>query len=346
MPQLGVGIVPSGAVGNELVTLTRRAFIPRLVVQVYRSTPMLSLLLRNAQKAKGGVSQVTIPVQGGSYVGFSWSDYSGAFPQPAVQTAAQNAEFNLKLGVVPIPFLGMESLVQSSEVVIPILKARMADAKTVAVQAISAALWTNNSGVPGQTQVNSLFQAYDDGTNVATYGGINRSTAGNAFWKSTIVNSVGTGTNTRIGAIKYLVQCTALAGGEAPDFMVMAPGDWTTLMTDFMGNATISGEQFNTNPKMRYGADDVINAGFRGIMLGDTPIFMDPFVPQGTAYIFNSRYLAMYLSEDAPFAFSGFYSSIPNLQIANIGVVLVAFNVVCSKPSSGMRLNGITGNAF
>ena len=338
MPQLGVGIVPSGAIGNELVATTRRAFIPRLVVQIYKATPMLSLLMRNAQRAKGGVSQVTVPVQGGSYVSFSWSDYSGVFPQPAVQTAAQNAEFNLKLGVVPIPFMGMEALIQSSEAVIPILKARMADAKTVAVQAISSAMFTNNSASP--TQVDSLLQAYDDGTNVSTYGGINRSTAGNAFWKSTLKTSVGA-VLTRAAFIPYLVQTTSLAGGESPDFVVMAPGDWTKLMTDFM-----SSETFFTRPGSRYGTDDVINAGFRGLMLGDTPIFMDPFCPTGTAYILNSRYLALYMSEDAPFAFSGFYSAIPNLQIANIGVVIVAFNVVCSKPISGMRITGITGAAF
>lgn len=339
MPQLGVGIVPSGAIGNELVATTRRAFIPRLVVQIYKATPMLSLLMRNAQRARGGVSQVTVPVQGGSYVSFSWSDYSGVFPQPAVQTAAQNAEFNLKLGVVPIPFMGMEALIQSSEAVIPILKARMADAKTVAVQAISSSLYTNNSAQP--SQIDSLYSAYDDGTNVTTYGGISRSTAANSFWKSTVATSVGAATNTRVGAIPYLVQATSLAGGEAPDFMIMAPGDWTKLMTDFM-----SVESFRTTPGTRYGSDDVINAGFRGLMLGDTPIFMDPFCPTGTAYIINSRYLALYMSEDAPFAFSGFYSAIPNLQIANIGVVIVAFDVCCTKPVSGMRLTGITGASF
>lgn len=338
MPQLGVGIVPSGAIGNELVATTRRAFIPRLVVQIYKATPMLSLLMRNAQRAKGGVSQVTVPVQGGSYVSFSWSDYSGVFPQPSVQTAAQNAEFNLKLGVVPIPFMGMEALIQSSEAVIPILKARMADAKTVAVQAISSALFTNNQNSP--TQVDSLYQAYDDGTNVSTYGGINRSTAGNSFWKSTLKSSAGA-ILSRTAFIPYLTQTTTLAGGEAPDFVIMSPGDWTKLMTDFMGSET-----FFTKPGSRYGTDDVINAGFRGLMLGDTPMFMDPFCPTGTAYIVNSRYLAMYLSEDAPFAFSGFYSAIPNLQIANIGVVIVAFDVTCSKPVSGMRITGITGASF
>jgi len=338
LPQLGVGIVPSGAIGNELVATTRRAFIPRLVVQIYKATPLLSLLLRNAQRAKGGVSQVTVPVQGASYVAFSWSDYSGVFPQPAVQTAAQNAEFNLKLGVVPIPFMGMEALIQSSEAVIPILKARMADAKTVAVQAISSALFTNNQGQP--SQVDSLLQAYDDGTNVSSYGGINRNAGGNSFWQSTLITSAGAQL-TRQNFIPYLVQTTYVAGGESPDFVVLYPGDWAKLMQDFM-----SSETFFTRPGSRYGTDDVVNAGFRGIMLGDTPVFMDPFCPKGTAYIINSRYLALYMSEDAPFAFSGFYSAIPNLQIANIGVVIVAFDVVCAKPSSGMRVTGLTGGLF
>jgi hypothetical protein len=345
VPQLNVGIVPGGAIGNQLVTATRRAFIPRLVVQIYKATPLLSLLMRNAQRARGGVSQVTVPVQNSSFVSFSWSDYSGAFPQPPDVAAIQNAEFNLKLGVVPIPFMGMEALVQSSEVVIPLLKARMADAKTVAVQAISNACFTNTSTLPNQ--VDSLFNAYDDGTNVATYGGISRTGVAGAFWKAQLITSAGA-VLTRSAFIKYIVQTTTGvqggsngAGGEAPDFVVMSPSDWTTLMQDFM-----TSESFRTMPGTKYEADSIVNAGFRGLMLADTPIFLDPWCPKGTAYLFNSRYLAFYMSEDAPFAFSGFYSAIPNLQIANIGVVIVAFNVVCTKPISGMRVTGITGGAF
>jgi len=345
VPQTGLGIVPGGAIGNQLVAATRRAFIPRLVVQIYKATPLLSLLMRNAQRARGGVSQVTVPVQNSSFVSFSWSDYSGTFPQPADVAAIQNAEFNLKLGVVPIPFMGMEAIIQSSEVVIPLLKARMADAKTVAVQAISSAAFTNNVAQP--SQVDSLLQAYDDGTNVSTYGAISRTGASGAFWQAQLITSAGN-VLSRTAFIKYIVQTTTGptggsigGGGEAPDFVVMSPSDWTTLMTDFM-----SLEQFNTGPGSRYGSDTVVNAGFRGLMLADTPIFMDPWCPKGTAYLINSRYLALYLSEDAPFAFSGWYSAIPNLQIANIGVVVVAFNICCSKPVSGMRVTGITGGAF
>lgn len=337
MALIGNGITPGGAIGLELTAVTRRAFVPKMVVQIYKATPMLSILMKNGQRARGGVSQVTTPVQGSSFVTFSWSDYSGTFPQPSIQTAAQNAEFNLKLGLVPIPFMGMEALIQSSEVVIPLLEARMADAKTVLVQAISSAIYTNNSAVTGGTVVNGLPEAYDDGTNVTSYGGISRST--NPFWKSYLKTSAG-GILSRVALIPYLVKVTSNAGGEAPDFMVMSPADWTTLMTDFM-----SLEQFNTNPGSKYGSDDVVNAGFRGVMLGNTPIFLDPFCPVGTAFIINSKYLAMYISEDADFAFSGFYSAIPNLQIANVGVLILAFNLVCSKPISGGQITGITGGS-
>lgn len=336
MPITGSGIVAGGAYGAELAALTRRAVIPSLVVQVYKATPTLNLLLRQAQKAKGGLSQITAPVQGSSYVSFSWSDASGSFPQPSVQAASQNAEFNLCLGTVPIPFFGMESLVQSSEVIIPRLKAVMSDAKTVMVQQLSTNLFSDNSA--NGNIIAGLPQAYDDGTNVNVYGGINRTAS--PFFKSTLVTGAGA-VLTRAGFIKFLVQQTALAGGEAPDFVILSPSDWTTLMQDFM---TV--ERINTTPGSAFGKQSVVNGGFRGLMLGDTPIFFDPFLAKGTAFVINSKYLAAYISEDAAFSFSGFYSAIPNLQIANIGVVIVALQVVCTKPISGMQIKGIAGGAF
>lgn len=353
MPITGAGIVPSGAIGTELTYVTRRAFMPFLTVQIYSATPALSLLLRNAQRAKGGMSQITAPVQSTNFVNFGWTGYDGTFSQPQVLTAVQNAEFNLCLGVVPIPFLGVEGLIQSSEAVIPLLKARMADAKTVAVMQLSNALYANSSpaqagGVPalppgqgsspGALVMNGFPQAYDSGSNFATYGGISRSS--NTWWEGNTYTSAGA-VLTRTKMIPYQMQVSKAAGGETPDFQVMSMSDWTALMTDFM-----SSEQFRTIPGSRYTKDVPVNAGFRAIQLGDTPIFCDPFCPKGTSYLVNSKYFALYLSEDAPFVFSGFYSTIPNLQIGNVGVVLVALQTVCTKPSSGAIISGITGGAF
>lgn len=336
MPIAGTGMVPAaGGVYDELAAVTRRAFVPKLVVQIYKAAPFLSICMRNAQRARGGLSQVSVPVQGASYVGFNWTDYSGAFPQPQVQGASQLAQWNLSVGAVPIPLLGMESLIQRTEAVIPIVRARMTDAKTVSVQAIASALYGSSAANP--LAINGLRDAYDDGTNVVSYGGLSRSAS--PFWKSLRI-SAGV-TPSRATMIAQLMQATQNAGGESPDIVLMSLSDWTTLANDFLGN-----ERFNSSPGSRYGNDDAVNAGFRAVMLGNTPILADPFCPKGTAYLINTKYLGLYISEDANFAFSGFQSLINNNQIASIGVVISAMALICSKPSSGAQLANVTGGAF
>lgn len=332
----GTGMVPgSGEIFNELAAITRRAFIPKLVVQIYKAAPLLSMAMRNAQRAKGGLNQVTQPVQGASYVSFGWTGYDGAFQQPQVNAAAQNAAWNLSVGVVPIPLLGMESLIQSTEAVIPRIRAVMTDAKTVAIQSIASAFFGSAGADP--LAVNGLQDVYDTGTYAPTYGGISRTA--NTFWQGNVYST--SLTPSRATMIARILQLQSLAGGEAPDMVVMSLADWATLAADFL-----SLERFNTDPGSRYGNDDAVNAGFRAIMLGNTPILADPFCPVGTAYMINTKYLSMFLSEDANFAFSGFHSLIANNQIASVGVLIAAMALVCSKPKSGMALTTVAGAAF
>ena len=333
----GSGITPSGALGAQLAALTRRAFIPSVYVQIYQSHPLLSLFMANAKAARGGVSQVTIPVQGSSFVQFAWGSFAGDFAMPTDAAAIQDAQFSLKLGIVPIGFFGMEALIQSSEVVVPKLRAVMSDAAVVIKQAYAQSLY-NNSYANSQAW-DSLAQAYDDGTNAPSYGGIARSTG--SFWSGQLITNTGNQMTTRVGAAQMLTRVQNGAGGEAPDYGVMNPANWAALMADFMNL-----EQFTTTPRSIYGKDDVVNAGFRAIRVLDTPIFPDPFCPLGTCYLVNSRYTGLYMSEYAPMTFSGFESQIPVGQISDVGVLISVSDLVCSKPSSGAQVTGITGTAW
>ena len=87
---IGGGILPATGSSqfNELTYVTRRAFIPKRVVQLYNSTPLLAALISNSQQASGGVSSITVPVQGAQFVNAQWSDYSGSIAQPSVQQGA------------------------------------------------------------------------------------------------------------------------------------------------------------------------------------------------------------------------------------------------------------------
>ena len=293
--------------------------------------------MANAKAARGGVSQITIPVQGSSFVSFSWGSFAGDFNMPTDQAAIQNAQFSLKLGLVPIGFFGMEALLQSSEVVIPKLRAVMSDAAVVIKQAYAAALYSNNYANP--LAWDSLTQAYDDGTNVPNYGGVPRSTG--SFWSGQLITNTGAMATTRAGMAQLLTRVQTGAGGEAPDYAVMNPANWSVLMADFMNL-----EMFQTTPRSIYDKDGVVNAGFRAIRVLDTPIFPDPWCPLGTVIAVNSRYTGLYLSEYAPMTFSGFESQIPMGQISDVGVLISAADLVCAKPSSGAQITGVTGAAW
>jgi hypothetical protein len=239
--------------------------------------------------------------------------------------------------MVPIGFFGMEAIIQSSEVVIPKLRAVMSDAAVVIKQAYAQALYSNNTANPQAWD--SLPMAYDDGTNVPSYGGLTRTPG--SFWSGQLINNTGGAMTTRVGAAQTLTRIQSGAGGEAPDYAVMNPANWAELMTDFM-----SLEMFTTKPRSIYEKDDAVNTGFRAIRVLDTPIFPDPFCPLGTCIAVNSRYTGLYMSEYAPMTFSGFESQIPVGQISDIGVLISCADLVCAKPSSGAQITGITGAAW
>jgi hypothetical protein len=326
---IGGGILP--ATGStqytELTYVTRRAFIPKLVVQLYNSTPLLAALIANSQQASGGVSSVTVPVQGAQFVNAQWSDYSGSFAQPSVQQGAYNAEFNLKLMITPVPFLGMEGAVQQDAAIIPLIEARMNDATNVMMDAMATSLYQNYTNTQ---QFIGLPGAIDDGTNLATYGNINRNTY--TWWKSKVYNA-GNVNPTRQNILQY-ISGTVKNGAEVPSFGVCGFGTWTLLAQDFVGQ-----EQYVITPGSGFDADNNgPQAAFRALMVAGVPIYPDPYCPEGVVYFVNTNYLNLYIHEQGSFVFTGFESTLPNWQIGYVGAVLMIAELISTKPKSMTRV--------
>lgn len=332
------GVLPSGAILNELTSLTRRAFIPRVTVQLYFSSPTMMMLLGNAQRSAGGVNQITGPVQGASMVQGAWTGYAGNFAKPSVIPGVNNYAFNTSYYVVPVPLVLGEALLQSTEAVIPILDVRMNDVYSVTSQQMGQVLFTNNSA--NNLMPQGFVEAYDNGTNVPAYGGITRTQVGSTYWQSQLYGAAGA-VLTRAAMSQYLIQVTDVAGGEAPDFVVMSPSDFAALNSTFIG---VESTQYS--PGFTGNNDTPVRSSFPNLLINNVPFFMDHWCPKGTMYMVNTKYTNMYLSEDAPFSFSGFYSGIPMLQIAQIGVMIVGYNVITTKPVSGAQITGVTGGAF
>jgi len=330
---IGGGILPaSGSTQyTELTYLTRRAFIPKLVVQIYNSTPLMAALIANSQQATGGVSSVTVPVQGSQFINAQWSDYSGSFTQPAVQQGAYNAEFNLKLMIAPVPFLGMEGAVQQDHAIIPLIEARMNDATNVMMDAMATALYNNTTNTQ---QFIGLPGAVDDGTTLGTYGNIARSTTTNTWWRSKVY-AAGSVNPTRQNVLQY-ISGTVKNGAEVPTFGVCGFGTWTLLAQDYVGQ-----EQYVITPGSGFDGDaNGPQAAFRALMVAGVPIYPDPYCPEGTMYFLNTNYLSLYIHDQGSFVFTGFESTLPNWQIGYVGAVLMIAELVNTKPRAMTKVTG------
>lgn len=346
MPLPGLGVAPAaGSLYNELAAVTRRAFVPRLFVQIYYASPTLFYMTGNAQRAAGGLNQITIPMQGNSMVQGQWTGYGGGFNSPQIVPGIQNGQWNLAYWVVPIPLPFGETVIQATDREISILKARMNDAYAVTRQNMARLLFTNNGSNP--LYPDSFQNAFDDGTNFPTYGGISRTAPNNSAFRGQYINlnsgtfSLGTAGFTRQSMSSLLQYVTMQAGGEAPTFVVMHPGDYQTLVNTFIGI-----EQINPAPGNSYTMDTSVRSSFPNINVSGIPIFADTFVPRGNVFGVNTKYTAMYMSEDAAFDFSGFYSLVPLGQIGQQGVVVLGYDVVTAKSVSGFWGYGLLGASF
>jgi len=330
MPVYGQGIIPAqSAITNELTAVTRRAFVPKVFVQLWKSSPTIAALLAGAQVASGGLSPITVPLQGNPMVTGQWLGYDGTFNQPGTTPGLQNAEFNLKAFCTAIPFVGFEGLVQLDYSVVPLIEARMNDATNVTLDTFSTTLFTN---VSNQQQLIGFPAAIDDGTFALNYGNINRTS--NPFWKSTYVHNGSPAAPTRNLIFQYIAQCMKVTG-ELPKLGITGVGTWTQLAQDFT-----SQERYNVTPAVNFGMGEV-GTLFRAIDVAGVPIYADPYAPEGTLYLQNTDYLSLYVHERAAFFFTGFADLLVVGQFGYMGAILTLLELVDVKPKAHLKADNL-----
>src|SRR6266478_1033457 len=332
------GIQPLGSQFTEYQSITRRAFIPTLYVQIWNSSPTIAGLMQNAKTASGGISSITVPVQGQALTIPQWVGFDGGFSQPPNIQGIQPAEFNLKGLITPLPYYGMEAAIQADHAVVPRIEAVFNDATNSTVDVLSQALFVNVTNTQQMIGVNG---AIDDGTNAATYGNINRSAS--TFWQSKVYNAGGVAP-TRALLLQYLVGANKY-GSEMPTMAVVGLGTWLKLVANDFAPL----ESYQIQPGMGFDSDaDRPRSLFRAVDIGGVPVYADPYCPEGVVYIWNSNYFSFYFHSMANFAFTGFESMLPVYQLGYIGAVVTLLELVLAKPRTTARVGtvGSTGTQF
>ena len=157
-------------------------------------------MMGNAQRAAGGLNQVTIPMQGQSMVQGQWTGYGGGFNSPVITPGIQNAQFNLAYWVVPVPLPFGEQIIQATDREISLLKARMNDVRAVSVQNMASKIFTNNTA--NTLMPDSFLNAFNDGSVIPSYGGISRTQVSNSAFKGQYIN-MGAGTWATVATVGF-----------------------------------------------------------------------------------------------------------------------------------------------
>ena len=343
MPLTNFGIIPSAAAGGtELQNTTRRAVMPAVVVQIGQATVLLSSMLAAAEPVTGGVSPVTIPVQGVRMVQGAWTDYSGSFAAPQVLPGLQNAEYNLAAFVVGIPYFLFEGFVQQDAELVPIIWARMNDAGNYTSDQLATALWAAQSAntILMPFSINDIVSATDPAQGALG----NLAVATNPWWEANVATMVSINAASQawsrtnvLGGITYAQKHS---GGEPPSCVILSPGAWMAVAAD-----TIGQEQYNVDKSGTYAdAAEGATIGFPAINIAGIPVYADLYQTTNTEMILpNFNYLQAKIHQEAAFAVAGPESLLPQFQLGYVMALFVLLSFVCSKRNAQSRVTGLTG---
>lgn len=248
------------------------------------------------------------------------------------QSTRTDAEFRMKQLYASIIFNGYEEAASRGEnAVFKMAEIAMKDAEDALTNLMSTQIFSDGTGNSGKDLL-GLKAAVDDGTNVATYAGINRSTY--TWWKAQVNLSVGAAT---IAKLRTLYTACVRGGMQnAPDFIVAGLDAWNHIATLLDSKQQIN-TQTNDMGKM------FANFGFPYINFMGIPIVYDEYCPTDELYMLNSETIQLWNKPGMNFKPTEMVK-IPNMD-AHAGQILFFGEIICTEPRANGHADGITAPA-
>lgn len=273
---------------EAVTTVTRSYIVPKVYDTISKGSPILMKLLQTAKSWKTGVKyEVIIKYQdttNGGNTGIA----------DKLDTDRQNVrtkmEFTPKMAYKPIVVANIETtLNQGDEQVIDLLETEFDSQAQSLMQVMANNLWTG-TGVGNSWD--SLYNAADDATNFASYGGLARATY--PTLDGYYLAAAGATTLAKLATAYDAVSI----GTETPDIIGTTKAIWSTyeslLTPTVRANYTTSGY-----PKMNaFGMVPASQAlagtqGFDVLFFRGTPIVRDEQIPSGKIFFINTKNFGM-----------------------------------------------------
>ena len=215
------------------------------------------------------------------------------------------------------------------ERMIDLLDARLSVAESTLSNLISVGLYSNGTGAGGK-QIDGLDKAVSETPTTGIYGGINRATATNAFWRNMIVSSSAVPSSSTIQGFMNDLWVQQVRGTDRPDLIMADNSVWTAYVESLQS-------------QQRFTSPETGSLGFSSIKFMDSDVVLDGGIggacPTGTGFFLNTDYIHY-----RPHAGRNMVPLSPNRryatnQDAEVQILAWAGNLTCSGAQFQGRLD-------
>lgn len=310
--------------------------VPRLVDNVYKSSPVLTRLrTRNAERFEGGMS-IRHPIVYAKLTGGAFTK-GGSFNIDKVQTDTA-LEVYPKYYYVNISLYGPDNvLARGPEAAMSYVESKMFNASGKMADMLGTDLFLDGGLSSGATSTTSQLDGFqvalDNGTLAAAYAGITRADLG-----------VSNGTNNQ-GINGYV--SSAMTTFSMGTFQAGYGGSWfgnehVDLIVTTQAIWDIIWSKLQPQQRFMEMDNDLGKVGFQTLRWNGASIVVDQLCPSGYIFGLNTKYILFYISTvpKYQFGFTGFKEVQNSDDVA--GQYLFAGNMLVTAPRLFFTFSGVT----
>ncbi len=315
---------------DDLTSKTNKFIVPRMVDEVYKSSPLFTRLrTRNMERFEGGQT-IRHPIMYAKLKGGAFTR-GGSFDTSYVQTDTA-LEVLVKYYYVNVTLYGVDNVLnRGAEAAMSLVESKMVNASARMADLLGVDLFLDGQGTNSTAlQLDGLQASVDDGTNFVSYGGILRTdiaTGDNAGINSYYQNL----TTLTLGAVQTAYG-SSWFGREHVDLIVSPQAIWDTLWN-----------KIQPQQRFREESSDVAKIGFQALRFNNSSVTVDQLCPTGFMFGLNTKFIQFWITTmpKYQFGFTGWKEAQNTDDVA--GQYLFAGNLLNVGPRFMFKIQGLTG---
>lgn len=310
---------------GALTALTRDKYVPKLVDNFFKSTPLLAMLRDRQKEWNGGPAIVEPLIHGELSGGTSFSGYDTVtYPQTTPITAAK---FDPKFLVQPVIIADTEVEQNTGpEQVLSLLEAKMEIARLTLSKLFSTQLYADGTGNSGKdiTGLGAVLST------TSTYGGI--AVADMSTWAAK-VNALSPAQPLTTALMRKMFLDVS-DGNDKPDVIITTKALWNRYAELAEGRITVTSSV----------GEKLANLGFQVLEFMGVPVVWDADCPAGYMYFLNTKYLQLRVSPRMNFTATKWHRA--DNMIADKCEILWGGNLTCNQRRRQGLITGLDESGY